>query len=151
MTPERDNVSGMSPIEAITPGVYSADQAGSLVDLNNFGAAAILLHVGAGGIAFSAANRIDVLVQHGNAPDGSDLTPIADTDVIVDAVAPAAIANGIVRSIVAAKAAADVQKVGYVGGKRFVKVTADFSGAHATGTPIAATIVRARGALRGVA
>ncbi len=151
MTPERDNVSGISPIEAITPGVYSADQAGSLVDLLNFAAAAILLHVGAGGIAFSNANKIDFLVQHGNAADGSDLTPIADTDVLVDAMAPAAIANGIVRSLVAAKAAADIQKVGYVGGKRFVKVTADFTGAHATGTPIAVSIVRGRAALRGVA
>ena len=112
MTPERDNVSGMSPSEAITPGVYSADQAGTLVDLIDFMAAAILLHVGAGGIAFSNANRIDILVQHGNAADGSDLTPVADIDVLVDGVAPAVIANGIVRTIAAPKAAADIQKFG---------------------------------------
>ena len=151
MSPERDNVSGMSPIEAITPGVYTADQPGALVDLLDFMAAAILLHIGVGGIAFSQANRIDFQILHGNAADGSDLTPVADTDILFDGLAPLPFTNGIVRSLVAAKPAADIQKVGYVGGKRYVKVIADFGGPHNTGTPIAVSVVRGRAALRGAA
>lgn len=151
MTPERDSATGMFPAEAITPGVYTADQAGALVDTLNYGSATLLIHVGAGGIAFSNANRIEFVVSAGNAADGSDLVPVTDVDIVVDAVAPAAIVGGIVRAITAAKAAADIQKVGYVGGKRYLKVAADFSGAHGTGTAIAASIVRSRAALRGAA
>ena len=151
MTPERDNATSMFPAEAITPGVYNADTATTLVDLLDFHSATALIHIGAGGIAFSNANKIEIVVTAGNLADGSDQVPVTADDIVVDALAPVAIANGIVRSIVAAKAAADVQKVGYVGGKRFLRVLGDFAGAHGTGTPIAVTVVRGRAALRGVA
>jgi hypothetical protein len=141
----------MFPAEAITPGVYAADSAVTLIDTLGFHSATILMHIGAGGIVFSNANKIEMVLTAGNAADGSDQVPVTDVDVVVDAVAPAAIVNGIVRSIVAAKAAADVQKIGYIGGKRYLRLLADFSGAHATGTPIAASIVRGRAGLRGVA
>jgi hypothetical protein len=151
MTPERDSATGMFPAEAITPGVYTADQAGALVDLLNYGSATVLIHVGVGGIAFSNANKIEMVLSAGNAADGSDLVPVTDVDVVVDGVAPAAINGGIVRSITAAKPTADIQKVGYVGGKRYLKAVADFSGAHGTGTPIAVSVIRSRAGVRGVA
>lgn len=153
MTPERDNATGLFPVEAITPGVLSADQAGALIALSGFRTATLLLHVGIGGIAFSNANRINVVLTHGDAADGSDQVPVADIDVLVDGAAAGAtpVADGIVRAIAAPKPAADVQKVGYVGGRAFLKVTVDFAGAHATGTPIAAIIVRGSAAIEGVA
>lgn len=151
MTPERDNATGMFPAEAITPGVYAADSVAILIDTLGYHSATVLIHVGAGGIAFSNANKIEMVLTAGNAADGSDQVPVTDVDIVADALAPAVIANGIVRSIVAAKAAADMQKIGYVGGKRYLRLLADFSGAHATGTPIAASILRVRAALRGVA
>ncbi|NYD91400.1 hypothetical protein [Sphingomonas melonis] len=151
MTPERDNTTGMFPAEAITPGVYAADSAAILVDMLNFASAVILIHVGVGGINFTNANKVEMVLTAGNADDGSDQVPVTDADIIVDGLAPAAINNGIVRSLVAAKPAADIQKVGYIGGKRYLRLVADFSGAHGTGTPIAATVIRSRPALRGVA
>lgn len=151
MTPERDNATGMFPAEAITPGVYNADTALNLVDLLDFHSATVLIHVGVGGIAFSNANKIEMVLLAGNAADGSDLVPVTADDIVVDGIAPTAIANGIVRALTAAKPAADVQKVGYVGGKRYLRLIADFSGAHGTGTPIAATIVRTRASIRGAA
>ena len=57
---------------------------------------------------------------------------------------PASITSGIVRALTAAHAAATVQKIGYKGGKRYIKLLADFSGTHGTGTPIAAEVVRNR-------
>jgi hypothetical protein len=41
--------------------------------------------------------------------------------------------GGIVKSLIAAHAAADTTEVGYIGGKRYLKVLADFSGTHGTG------------------
>lgn len=151
MTPERDNATGMFPAEAITPGVYAADTATMLVDTLGFHSATVLIHVGVGGINFTNANRIDMVLTHGTAADGSDQVPVTITDLVLDAGAPASVDAGVVRSLRAAKPAADVQKVGYVGGQRYLRLLADFSGAHGTGTPIAASIVRTRAAIRGTA
>ncbi|MGJ0508851.1 MAG: hypothetical protein ACR652_17330 [Methylocystis sp.] len=141
MTPERDAVSCCSYVNAIAPAVYAADQAGALVDLRDYRSATVLLHIGVGGITFSGTNKIEFVLQAGNASDGSDLANVTDDEVLnIDSVAPPSIANGIVRALVAAHAAATVQKIGYIGGKRYLKLTADFSGTHGTGTPISALV-----------
>ena len=36
-------------------------------------------------------------------------------------------------------------RFGYVGGKRYVKLLAAFSGTHGTGTPIAGVVIRGHG------
>jgi hypothetical protein len=149
MTPERDNFYRNSPIEAIAPAVLAADSTPAAVDLLDFGAALLLLHIGVGGITFNGTNKIEFVLTHSD--DDSTYTNVADADVVKDANAPATITNGIVRSLTAAHAASTLQKLGYIGGKRYVKLLADFSGTHGTGTPIAATVVRARAALHGVA
>lgn len=40
---------------------------------------------------------------------------------------------------------AGVYRFGYVGGKRYVKLLAAFSGTHGTGTPIAGVVIRGLG------
>ena len=35
-----------------------------------------------------------------------------------------------------------MQKIGYIGGKPYLKLLADFSGTHGTGTPVSALVVR---------
>jgi hypothetical protein len=141
MTPERDAVSCCKYVSAIAPAVYAADQAGDLIDMRDYKAATFLLHVGVGGITFSGTNKIEFVLQAGNASDGSDLANVTDDDVLnIDSVAPTSITSGIVRALTAAHAAATVQKIGYIGGKRYAKLTADFSGTHGTGTPIGAIV-----------
>jgi hypothetical protein len=152
MTPERDAVSCCKYVNAIAPAVYSADQAGDLVDLRDYRAATLALHIGVGGITFSGTNKIEFVLQAGNASDGSDLANVTDDDVVnIDSVAPASISSGIVRALTAAHAAATVQKIGYIGGKRYLKLTADFSGTHGTGTPISALVELEDGEINRVA
>jgi hypothetical protein len=55
--------------------------------------------------------------------------------------APATVTSGIVKSLITAHPAADITEIGYIGGKRFVQITAVFGGTHATGTPIAIDLV----------
>lgn len=148
MTPERDSITAISPITAIAPAVYAADNTPAALDLLDYGAAALLLHIGVGGITFSGTNKIEFILTHSD--DDTTYTAVTDDDVLKDANAPAAITNGIVRSLIAAHAAATIQKLGYVGGKRYVKLLADFSGTHGTGTPIAAVVVRGRPGIQGV-
>lgn len=151
MTPNHDEATEKTPVEIITPGVYTTDQVSGLIDLLDFEAATLLIHVGVGGITFTTSNKIEFVLQHGDAGDGSDLANVADTDLVKDSLCPATVTSGIVRSLVAAHAAADVQKLGYVGGHRYVKLTADFSGTHGTGTPLAAAAVKEQPGYQGTA
>jgi hypothetical protein len=149
MTPNRDGATGLFPITALAPAVYNADNTPAALDLRDYQAATLLLHVGVGGITFTGSNKIEFVLTHSD--DDTTYTNVTDDDLVKDSLAPASVTNGIVRSLIAAHAAATIQKLGYVGGKRYLKLLADFSGTHGTATPIAATLLRSRAALRGVA
>lgn len=149
MTPNRDEATEKSLISAIDPAVYAADNTPAAIDLVDFQCATLALAVGVGGITFTGANKIEFVLTHSD--DGVTYVPVTDDDVIKDGFCPATITNGIVRSLTAAHAAATVQKLGYVGGKRYTKVLADYSGTHATGTAIAAAWIREGGIVVGAA
>jgi hypothetical protein len=137
MTPERDGITGMAAVVAVPPAVYSATPTPTTVDTLGNGKASFLIDVGVGGITFTGTNRVDFIMTHGSLANLSDQAAVAQTDVIIsDALTPATITSGIVRSLIVAHSAADVQRVGYVGGKRYVVLTPTFGGTHATGTPM---------------
>ena len=151
MTPERDSATEITLSVASAPAVLAATTAGPLVDCMGFRSATVLINIGVGGITFTGTNRVDFELQAGDASDGSDLADVTDADLIKDAFCPATVAGGIVRSLTSAHAAADVQKVGYIGGKRYLKLIPTFGGTHGTGTPIAASIVLENAAVEGAA
>lgn len=140
MTPERDGVTEKYPAVLIAAATLSADNTPASVDLLGYREASILLHIGVGGITFSGTNKIEFKLTHSD--DDSTYTDVTEDDLILDSYAPSSITTGIVRSLTAAHAAATIQKIGYIGGKRYLKLLADFSGTHGTGTPIAAQVVR---------
>lgn len=149
MTPNRDDATEKSLISAIDPAVLAADNTPGAIDLVDFQCATLALAIGAGGITFTGTNKIEFVLTHSD--DGTTYTNVTDDDVIKDAYCPATITNGIIRSLTAAHAAATTQKLGYIGGKRYTKLLADFSGTHATGTAISATWIREWGIVVGAA
>lgn len=149
MTPNRDFFAGLSLASLIVPAVLAANNTDAAVSVEGFQGATLDIAIGVGGINFTGTNKIELVLTHSD--DGVTYVPVSDYDVIKDALAPATITNGIVRSLTAAKAAADVQKLGYIGGKAYLQLVANFSGTHATGTPIAATVVLGMPALQGAA
>jgi hypothetical protein len=149
MTPERDNENSLFPIEVLAPAVYAADNTPAAIDCRNYGAAMLLLHIGVGGITFTGTNKIEFVLTHSD--DDSTYTNVADADLLKDTLTPTTVTNGIIRALTAAHAAATLQRVGYVGGKRYLKLLADFGGTHSTGTPIAASLIRSYADLRGTA
>lgn len=132
----RDISKDVSVVALIAPAVLAADNTPAAVDMQNFGAAVIVLAVGIGGITFSATNKIEFKLTHSD--DNSTYTAVTDADVKGATVAT----GGIIKSLVAAHAAGSLTTVGYHGGKRYLKLLADFDGTHGTGTPISACIVR---------
>lgn len=125
---------------AIGCAVLAADNTPSAIDLQGYDSAEILLAIGAGGITFSGTNKIEFVVTHSD--DDVTYTAVTTADMLGVTVA----SGGIVKALTAAHASAAVYRYGYKGGKRYLKVLADFSGTHGTGTPIAAIVLKGDGA-----
>lgn len=124
----------------IAAATYSADNTPASVDLRGHDAAEILLDIGAGGITFSDTNKIEFKLTHSD--DDSTFTAVTVDDMLgLSAVG----SGGIIKSLTAAHATAGVYRFGYTGGKRHLKLLADFSGTHGTGTPISASVLLGHG------
>lgn len=132
----RDLISTLGLAVLLPAAVYSADNTPAAVDISGCDGVLIAIEVGVGGITFSGANKIEFKLTHSD--DGVTFTDVDQDDVRGATVA----AGGIVKSLVAAHAAAEVSKIGYHGGKKFLKLLADFSGTHGSGTPISAIVVK---------
>lgn len=149
MTPERDSHSSVGMAYAIAPAALDADNTPPAVDLRGYRGAMLAILVGVGGITFSDTNKVEFKLTHSD--DDSTYTAVTDGDVRLGANMDASVGSGgIVRSLVAAHAAATVARLSYIGGKRYVKLLADFSGTHGTPTPMAATWTLASPAQRPV-
>lgn len=133
---EKDPLGMLKPLEIMPPLVTDADNTPAAIDMLGYSSALILIHVGIGGITFTSSNKVEFKLTHSD----DDSTYVAVTDADVSGVTTAS--GGIVKSLVAAHAAASLTAVAYKGGKRYLKLLADFSGTHSTGTPMAATIIK---------
>lgn len=125
----------LSPAVLIGAAALSADNTPASIDLAGYGACTIVLAIGIGGITFDGSNKIEFKLTESD--DNSTFTAVADDDVVGSTVAT----GGIIKSLVAAHAAAAFYRYGYVGTKRYLKLLADFTGTHGAATPIAATAI----------
>lgn len=132
----RENYTEQSAVVGIGNATLAADNTPAAIDLQGYDTALLLLEIGAGGITFDATNKVEFVLTHSD--DNSTYVNVTDDDVI----GVSGISSGIVHSLVAAHASATVTAIGYRGGKRYLKILADFSGTHGTGTPIAATVIK---------
>lgn len=134
----RDLASRVVPVQIFGPATLDADNTPSALDLAGANSAVILLSVGAGGITFTSTNKVEFKLTH------SDDNSSYDDVVAADVQGVTVTSGGIVRSLTAAKAAADTAptEIGYIGGRRYLKLLADFSGTHSSGTPMSAVLVK---------
>lgn len=126
----------------IPAGVYNADNTPAAVQIDNAKDATIVIEVGAGGITFNATNKIEFKLTASD--DGENYAAVADGEVVGVTVGT----GGVIKSLIAAKAAQSVDVLGYVGTAKYLKLLADFSGTHATGTAIAAYVVQGEAYLK---
>lgn len=118
------------------PVVLSADNTPAAIDLKGIGAAEIILAIGIGGITFDGTNKIEFKLTHSD--DDVSYSNVADADLL----GVSGTSSGIIKSLVAAHAAAAVYRFGYKGPKRYLKLLADFSGTHGAGTPLTALLLK---------
>jgi hypothetical protein len=134
----KDLASDIKVTQHFGPAVLSADQTAVIVDLQGYHSAAILLGIGIGGITFDTSNYIEFTIAHSD--DNSTYTNPTIDDLMGKDI-PASIVTGqnsdaVLKSLKAAHAAAAVYKIGYIGGKRYLRLDIEFTGTHGTGTPI---------------
>lgn len=139
---KRDNFD-LLPALVFGPVTLAADNTPAAVDLVGCNSADIQIGVGIGGITFDATNKVEFKITHSD--DDSTYAAVGADDVILGTNADASVGTGgIVKSLIAAHAAADLTRVAYIGNKRYIKILADFSGTHGTGTPIQVAVQKTR-------
>lgn len=143
MSSKHQNKDGPAYTVLIAPEVLAADNTPAALDVRDHSQVEIALAIGVGGITFSTTNKIEFVLTHCDTSGGT-YAAVAAADVVLPGGYTLA-SGGIVRSLVAAHAAATNQVIHYVGGKGFLKLLADFSGTHGTGTPISAVARLSRG------
>mgnify|MGYP001396227338 CR=1 FL=1 len=135
----KDLHSGLTVAAAIDAATLTDDDTPEAIDLRGFKGAEIVLAIGAGDITFSDTDKIEFTLIHSD--DDSSYEAVTADDLGVAAVGE----GGIVKALVEAHATAGVYRFGYVGIRRYLKLLAAFSGTHATGTPIAALVIKGHG------
>jgi hypothetical protein len=131
----KDLHSGVRVATLLPAALYAADNTPATVDLLGFQSAEVLLAIGVGGITFSGTNKIEFVLTHSD--DDSTYTPVTTADMIGVTIA----SGGIIKPLVAAHATASSYRYGYKGGRRYLRLLADFSGTHGTGTSAAAIVL----------
>lgn len=134
---DKDMYNLLKPVNAFGPVALDADNTPAAIDLKGYNSALILINVGIGGITFTADNKVEFKLTHSD--DDSTYTAVTVDDVVGLASVGT---GGIIRSLVAAHAAATITAVGYKGGKRYLKILADFSGTHGAATPMQAIVIK---------
>lgn len=136
----KDIHSGMTVQSVFGPVAMNADNTPAAIDLRGYDAAELILGIGIGGITFDGSNKIEFKLTH------SDDDSTYDAVTVSDMVGLASVGSGgIIKSLVAAHAAAAVYRFGYRGGRRYLKLLADFTGTHGSATPVFAAVAKMHG------
>ena len=128
---------------SIINAVKTAAANGTGVDLKGFEEATAIVDVGAEGDTLSGSVYFEISLEHSD--DDSTYTDCVQADVINGTIA----AGGIWLKLDGTTggdpdtAGGDWQ-IGYVGGKRYLRLVLAKAGTHSTGTPISGVIVKSR-------
>lgn len=128
---------------SIINAVKTAAENGSGIDLQGFEEATAVVSVGAEGDTLSSSVYFEVSLEHSD--DDSTYTDCVQADIVNGTID----AGGIWLKLDGTTGgdpdtAGGQWQVGYVGGKRYVRLVLAKAGTHSTGTPISGLIVKSR-------
>ena len=130
----RDMVSNYDLAVSVPPIAISEDREGAAVDLRGYRAATVEIAVGA--FSFTGSHKIEWKLEHSDAAD-TGFAPVAIGDVL--GVAEVGTGGIVHTNGATVGAGGQVAKIGYIGGKRYIRVIADQTGT--TTTAVASAIV----------
>lgn len=117
--------------EMTAPIVTTATYSTSGINVGGYTGNAFYVYYGAAGDTLSAADKIECKLEECSTSGGS-YSDVATADVYY----PSGTATNSFGLIDADAEAGNVYAIGYDGDEKYVKVTATFTGTHATGTPV---------------
>ena len=123
-------------VKSLSPIVQAADVDTTGVDLQGFDSAAVLVDIGAPGVTYSSSVKVDLILEESD-DDATYTAVTANTSVTGGTVG----STGIFQTIDADGECNAVYGIGYVGGKRYIRVALDFTGTHSTGTAMGVTVL----------
>ena len=133
----RDLANNISVAQSLAPAVRTADANGTGVDLQGFESATIVVDTGAEGVTLSSSVKIDFILEESS--DDSTYSAVTSSTSVTDGSVDS---SGIFLTLDANAETPQVATIGYVGGSRYIRVTADFTGTHSTGTPVAVSVIK---------
>ena len=133
----RDLNNNIGVVQSLAPAARSSDADGTGVDLQGFESATIVIDMGAEGITLSSTNKIEIELEHSD--DNSTFTDVTSSADVIGATPDS---NGVIATFDDVAEAPAVSTVGYIGGKRYIRAVANFSGTHGSATPLAVSVIK---------
>ena len=121
-------------MQSIAPAVLDADANGTGVDIQGYENVAIVVDSGVEGITLSGTNKIEFELEHSD--DNSSWSDAESADVNGTLGS-----GGLFLTLDDNAESPQISEIEYLGTKRYVRVVANFSGTHGTGTPISAFVI----------
>ena len=132
----KDLANNISAAQSLAPAVRTSDTNGTGVDLQGFESATIIVDTGAEGVTLSTSVKIDFKLEESS--DDSTYTAVTSATAVTDGTVDS---NGVFLTLDDNAETPQIASIGYVGGARYIRVVADFTGSHSTGTPVAASVI----------
>lgn len=134
----------IKPVQSLQPQTVTSGGGAvntSDIDLQGFDAAEIIVNVGAnGGDTLNGTNKFTLKLEHAD-DDGTgaadSYAAVGDTDIV-----GATQSSGVFATIDDAAEDSMLYRLGYIGGKRFIKVTITPAGTLSNGNPFSVTIIK---------
>ena len=133
----KDLKNNIGVVQSLAPAARDADANGTGVDLQGFESATLVIDAGIEGITLSTTNKIEIELEHSD--DNSTFTDVTSSADVIGATPDS---SGVVATFDANTEIPAVATVGYIGGKRYIRAIANFSGTHGSGTPLSVSVIK---------
>jgi hypothetical protein len=134
-----NNILVESVLKTQTVSGAAGEVAVTKIDRQGFESLEFIAALGESGDTLSGALKLEFILKEGDLSDGSDLTPVTDTTLVLGAIPDT---NGIVITVDADGEDGKIYSVGYVGNKRYAALVPKKTGTHTNGTPITVLAVK---------
>ena len=137
----KDMSNSIATAVSLVSAVRTAAANGTGVDLQGYESATLIADVGAEGDTLSSSVYFEISLEHSD--DNSTFTDVAQADIVDGTISSGGIwlkldgtAGG------NPDTAGEIYRVGYIGGKRYIRGVIAKTGTHSNGTPISLFVVK---------
>jgi len=144
----KDLYNHLTPVQVVEPilQLVGTTHAAVEVDLQNFNSALILWNVGSknAGDTLNSTNKFTLTLTHAD-DDGTGSAGSYSNVAAADVLGGDTPSSGVVKTVDAEADCDQIYKIGYVGGKRFIKLLITAAGTIANGTIMDITVIKGHG------